>query len=88
MAGAANGAPCDPEPFDMTLVVEVTTSGFSSWLLISDSTGIVCVGGVTGTGPVTFCPGVDIGCAVLGVMNGTGKFGCGMVWPAGSGRTN
>jgi hypothetical protein len=34
--------------------VEVTTSGFSEKLLIKDSMGMDGVGGVTGTGPVTF----------------------------------
>jgi hypothetical protein len=72
----------------MEPLVEVTTSGVSAKLLIKDSNGMEGMGGVTGTGPVTFWPGVAIGFAEFGSKNGTGKFGFAMVWPAGTGRTN
>jgi len=55
---------------------------------MSASTGIVGVGGVTGTGPVTFCVGVAILIPEFGGRNGTGYFNSGRCCPAGMGRTN
>ena len=52
-----------------------------------DSTGTDGVGGVTGTGPVTFWPGVAIGVVEFGGKKGTGKFGAAISLPAGMGRT-
>src|SRR5581483_64101 len=86
-AGAACKLDCppliDPPPTD-----ERTTSGFSGCMLFkSVSTGMACVGGVTGTGPVVCWPGVCMGVPVLGGKNGRGYFGCGTGCPAGMGRT-
>ena len=65
-----------------------TISGFSGCKLsISFSTGMDLLGGVTGTGPVTFCPGVLISLPVFGSRNGIGYFSSGIAWPAGMGLT-
>ena len=64
-----------PEPPVIAPEVEVTIKGFSVRLLTRDSTGTDADGAVTGTGPVTFWPGVAISFPVFGGKKGTGNFG-------------